>query len=238
MYAAAVIQGMVQRSMNEVLHRLPPLDPRELLTRLAQMASRGEETPDLTLLLASGGQLSGHLLALSEGSNPCVLLATERNQTASAAYVPLSQVVGVVVPHARSCVQMLSFGALDALPQMPPTRPGLRREIAERTEKLAHTLQMELASGVDVEHFPDTPESLWSLSLAVRDLAEAMTRVAESARSADELRRQVKRVAIQPAEHPNLTLQNGSLLFEIAPQQGPKGRLTVAALHERIAKLL
>lgn len=211
--------------MDAALSKVPALEPKTLLRRLAEES----HALSMTLMLNSGASVRGTLVSASKD---VVLLETD----SSLAYVPLPSVVSVIVHHARSFVDVLSFGAVDTVPDDPPTKLGLRRELQSRGATLSGALDKEVQ--FRVEKFPEDKQALWSLSLGVRDLHTAVIAIAAEADGADALRELVDVVSVCEGSSPGVTLASRTLSFAISTDKGPEGRLSSARLREAIESLL
>ena len=211
--------------MNSALSKVPALEPKVLLRRLAEE----NHSPHLTLMLSSGASVKGSLVSCS---STVVLLESE----ASAAYVPMQSVVSVIVHGAPAIADILSFGTVDPSPPHPPTKLALRRELLSHATDLGQALGKDLEFKVD--EFPEAPNALWSIALGIRELHAILIAIAAEVDGADALRESVRTIRVCDETAPNVSLASGTLRFAMDSGRGPEGRLSGMRLRQTIESLL
>lgn len=211
--------------MNSALSKVPALEPKVLLRRLAEE----NHSPHLTLMLGSGANVKGRLVSCS---STVVLLEHE----SGAAYVPIQSVVSVIVHNATAIADVLSFGTVDPRPAHPPTRLALRRELQSHAGDLGQALGKELEFKID--RFPEAPDALWSIALGVRELHSVLTEIAAEVDGADALRESVGTIRVCDESSSTVSLDAQTLRFAMDSSTGPEGRLSGSRLREAIESLL
>lgn len=207
-----------------LLPALAARDPADVLARAVKVSrerrAANRPAPRVTLLLASGREVTGELIDLaSTASRAAISLALEPRgplasdrRTSDVLYVDVQRIEGVVLHDADDVAAALAPEAM--LPAGEPTgKLQLRRRLAELGAELAGVLGRAPALEADVDAISGVPHGLAALAQLLDQTAAALRQI-----TADDTGRRAVREQVT------------ALRFEVGPPRGVRRDGTILKL--------
>lgn len=230
----------------DLLARLQARDPLEVIEELARYGKdKSGEAPGVTLYLSNGANVRGRIIDLAErtfqGSRVLAIqvIGDSGVPNDEVFYVRTDVIKAVTVHRAGSFINILSSGAIDAIPSgPPPTQLDFKRRISQFSKKLSEALGGDIGVTVDWPGIPGDSEAQWSFSNLLDEGFEAIDGILSDPMGKDEMKRRIGEISIIQGEEKSICLQDNVLIIKANLKKGKSGRFDRREIIEMIEKLL